>query len=72
MEHPQDTDQRLTELEIKASFTEDLLEQLDQIIIRQQQQIDRLVRQVAQLQSPSTDAGTGLARHLRDDLPPHY
>ena len=28
---------RLTELEIKASFTEDLLDQLNQVIVRQQQ-----------------------------------
>jgi SlyX protein len=33
---------RLTELEIKASFTEDLLDQLNQVIVRQQQQIDTL------------------------------
>ncbi|MDR7380045.1 SlyX protein [Rhodoferax ferrireducens] len=72
MEHPHDTDQRLTALEIKASFSEDLLEQLEQIIIRQQQQIDLLVREVADLRQPSTDGGLGAPRSLRDDLPPHY
>ena len=72
MEHPHDTDQRLTALEIKASFSEDLLEQLEQIIIRQQQQIDLLVREVADLRQPSTDGDLGAPRSLRDDLPPHY
>lgn len=72
MEHPQDTEQRLMALEIKASFSEDLLEQLEQIIIRQQQQIELLVREVANLRQPSTDGGLGPARSLRDDLPPHY
>ncbi|SDP93990.1 SlyX protein [Rhodoferax sp. OV413] len=72
MEHPHDTDQRLTALEIKASFSEDLLEQLEQIIIRQQQQIDLLLRQVARLDQPSTDGGLGAPRSLRDELPPHY
>lgn len=72
MEHPQDTEQRLMALEIKASFSEDLLEQLEQIIIRQQQQIELLVREVADLRQPSTDGGLGPARSLRDDLPPHY
>jgi len=73
--HPHDTpdptDQRLTDLEIKASFTEDLLEQLDQIVIRQQQQIDLLVREVTRLQQPSTELG-GVSRNPGDDLPPHY
>lgn len=66
------TDQRLTDLEIKATYTEDLLEQLDQIIVRQQQQIDALRREVAELRQPSTDGGLGAARSLRDDLPPHF
>ena len=62
--------QRLESLEIKASFTEDLLEQLDQVIIRQQQQIDLLMREVARLQQPSSDAGA--PRDARAELPPHY
>lgn len=65
-------DHRLTDLEIKATYTEDLLEQLEQIIVRQQQQIDALLREVAELRQPSTDGGLGTARSLRDDLPPHF
>ena len=66
------TDQRLTELEIKATYTEDLVEQLEQVIVRQQQQIDLLLREVAELRQPATDGGQGAARILRDDLPPHF
>ena len=66
------TDQRLTELEIKATYTEDLVEQLEQVIVRQQRQIDLLLREVAELQQPDTDGGLGAARSLRDDLPPHF
>ncbi|MBC7718198.1 MAG: SlyX family protein [Chitinophagaceae bacterium] len=65
-------EQRLTELEIKAAFTEDLLDQLDQVIVRQQQQIDALAREVSELRQPSTDGGVGTARSLRDELPPHF
>jgi SlyX protein len=72
MEHPNNIEQRLTELEIKASFTEELLDQLDQVIVRQQRQIDILLSQIAQLQMLNTDAGTGVTRNLRDELPPHY
>jgi SlyX protein len=67
------TDQRLTELEIKASFTEDLLDQLDKVIVRQQQQIDALLREVAELKaSPVRDGDITTTRSLRDDLPPHF
>lgn len=78
MQYTQDTstvqvmEQRLTALEIKATFTEDLLEQLDHIVVRQQQQIDALLREVTELRQPSTDGGIGPARSLRDDLPPHF
>ena len=65
-------DTRLTELEIKASFTEDLLDQLNQVIVRQQQQIDGLIRELAQLKQQANDAGSGGFRSLRDELPPHY
>jgi SlyX protein len=72
MEAP-NTDQRLTELEIKASFTEDLMDQLDKVIVRQQQQIDALMREVAELKaSPVRDGDITAARSLRDDLPPHF
>jgi SlyX protein len=65
-------DQRLTDLEIKASFAEDLVEQLNQIIIRQQTQIDQLVDEVLQLRAQSEQAAAGGPRHMRDDLPPHF
>ena len=64
-------DHRLTELEIKASYTEDLLDQLNLTIYRQQQQIDGLVQQLMQLREQSPEAGSG-PRNLRDELPPHY
>ncbi|MES2281461.1 MAG: SlyX family protein [Pseudomonadota bacterium] len=67
-----DIDQRLTNLEIKASFTEDLLEQLDKVVIRQQQQIDLLLREIAELRQPVADGSVTTTRSLRDDLPPHF
>jgi SlyX protein len=66
------TEQRLTNLEIKATFTEDLLEQLDKVIVRQQQQIEALIREVTELRQPAGDGEPGAARNLRDDLPPHF
>jgi SlyX protein len=66
------TEQRLTELEIKASFNEDLVEQLNQMVFRQQQQIDALVREVSQLRQQLPEPGASGARNPRDELPPHY
>jgi SlyX protein len=63
---------RVTELEIKASYTEDLMDQLDKVIVRQQEQIDLLIKTITELRLSSTDGGLGAARNLRDDLPPHF
>lgn len=65
-------EERLTDLEIKASFAEDLLDRLDQIIIRQQDQIDRLTREVQWLRQQAPPDAATAPRSLRDDLPPHY
>lgn len=65
-------EQRLTNLEVKASFTEDLVDRLDQVIIRQQQQIDALISEVLALRNQARQAETGQVRTLRDELPPHY
>ena len=67
------TEQRLMDLEIKASFNEDLVEQLNQVVFRQQQQIDALMREVAQLRQQLPEPGAGGApRNPHDELPPHY
>lgn len=72
MELPQHIEQRLTDLEIKASFSEDLLDQLNQVIVRQQQQIDTLIREVGHLRQSGSGEGVGVARNPLEDLPPHY
>lgn len=68
---PTDADARLTDLEIKASFTEDLLDTLNEIVARQQAQIDRLTTELSTLRSQMPTAD-GAFRSLRDELPPHY
>ena len=76
MQSPQEidprTEQRLMDLEIKASFTEDLLDSLNQTVVRQQQQIDWLLRELAQLREQASEPASPTFRRLRDDLPPHY
>ncbi|MET3604760.1 SlyX protein [Sphaerotilus sulfidivorans] len=70
-----DTDTRLTELEIKASYADDLLDHLNEVVARQQQ-IDLLVREVARLnrqlgENAAASGGAG-ARDPRDEIPPHW
>jgi len=69
---PSTTDARLTELEIKASYAEDLLDQLNQTLYRQQQQIDLLLREVAGLRRQVPEGSQPVLSNLRDELPPHY
>lgn len=70
---PNSIEQRLTELEIKVSFQEDLLDQLDAVVVRQQGQIDALIRQIVSLRhQQGTESSESTARHSRDELPPHY
>ena len=74
MPNPTDTDidKRLTDLEVKASFSEDLVDHLNDLVARQQGQIDLLIREVGKLKDRAPDTGGGSARDAREDLPPHY
>lgn len=63
---------RLTEIETKLAFAEDLIDTLNQTVFRQQAQIDLLQEQLRllhrQLQALQPDEG----RTLREEIPPHY
>jgi SlyX protein len=72
MSTPNDTDNRLTRLEIQISYTEDLVDTLNQVVARQQEQIDLLLREVAQLRRQNATEAAPAFRSLRDELPPHY
>lgn len=65
-------EQRVTRLEEKSAFSEDLLEQLNEVIVRQQAQIDLLVREVTRLKQQAVASEAPGFRSLRDELPPHY
>ncbi|MBI1285356.1 MAG: SlyX protein [Thiobacillus sp.] len=64
---------RLNELEAKVAFAEDLIDTLNQTVIRQQGQIDllqqqlRLLHQRLQEALPPDEFGSS-----RDEIPPHY
>ena len=66
------TDERLTQLEIKISYTEDLLDTLNALVAQQQDQIDLLLREVARLRQQDAGLGSSGQHVPGDELPPHY
>ncbi len=68
----QETDERLTRLEIQLAYAEDLLDTLNTLVAKQQDQITLLLREVGQLRRQREDDAPGGFRSLRDELPPHY
>lgn len=64
---------RLTDLETRAAFQDDLLESLNHIVASQQRQIDLMQREIRMLYdqlkslSPSEMAGSN-----EQERPPHY
>ena len=64
---------RLTELEIKMSLTEDLVDELNHTVYRQQQQIELLQAQLRLLYGQMQANGEPAEpRTLREEIPPHY
>jgi SlyX protein len=66
------TESRLTELETKLAFAEDLLDTLNQTVVRQQAQLDSMQQQLRLLHQQLQDALPDEARGPRDEIPPHY
>ena len=62
---------RITNLEIKLSFTEDLIEKLNETVYKQQQQIEFLYRELKAIKEQASSSGGG-GGSLKDEIPPHY
>ena len=68
----QEAERRLTDLEIKATFAEDLLDHLNEQILQQQARIDLLIREVGELKRRLPERGLDAPIDPREDVPPHY
>lgn len=66
-----DTDLRLTELEAKISFQDDIIEKLNATIIEQWKQIEIHARQISALNERLREAEQSAAP-VRNEPPPHY
>ncbi len=64
---------RITELETRLAFQDDTLNQLNDVIVRQQWQIDRLQAQMLQLQDRLKSLiPSDVAPASEETPPPHY
>jgi SlyX protein len=63
----------MAELEIKLSFSEDLVETLNTTVYRQQLQIEQLVLEIrAMREEKRNEEARAGQKNIRDDIPPHY
>ncbi|QID18008.1 SlyX family protein [Nitrogeniibacter mangrovi] len=65
-------DQRIEGVECKLMGIEDQVETLNLTVFRQQQRIERLERQLAELAQLVRSREPETPRRLEDDIPPHY
>ncbi|BCL77070.1 hypothetical protein JHS3_28060 [Jeongeupia sp. HS-3] len=63
---------RITELEIKLALQDDLLDELNRVVARQQQQLELLAQALRGVQSQMRGNEAGGQRNLADEIPPHY
>jgi len=65
------SDERITNLEIKLSFAEDLIEKLNETVYKQQQQIEFLYRELKAIKEQTSSSGGSIVSS-KDEIPPHY
>jgi SlyX protein len=65
-------DERLEKIESKLSLSEDLLDELNKTVYRQQREIEELQRELAMLREQVRASLPDETRSLKDDIPPHY
>ncbi|MGR9046863.1 MAG: SlyX family protein [Gammaproteobacteria bacterium] len=66
-------DERIIELEIKAAYQEDLLQELNKVVSQQQKQIDRLEATCKILNERISSISTAMGSvPPEEELPPHY
>jgi SlyX protein len=65
-------DRRLTDLEVKACYTDDLLDHLNRQVAAQQAQIALLMREVTRLRQQLPEDPDGPQPNASEERPPHY
>ena len=66
-------EERLIELETKISYQDHLIGELNDVVIRQQAQLNKLEKEIRQMREHLNGAtSSGLARPDEETPPPHY
>jgi SlyX protein len=68
-------EEKLIELETKFSYQEDLLSDLNDIVAKQQLQLDELITEMSGIKEQLQDAaerGSAEGHKEQDEKPPHY
>ena len=66
-------EERLAELEMRVTFQDQTIQELNDVVTRQQAQIDRLVRELESLKSHVTSLAPSLVIPAEEEKPPpHY
>jgi len=63
---------RLDELEAKISLAEDMLEEINRALYRQQQQIDAMQQEIRALRQQLEQMAPAETDNPVEDIPPHY
>jgi len=64
--------ERITELETRVAFQESTIQELSDVIARQQQQIEVLQSAHKKLYTRLEEVSQGVAEASVDEVPPHY
>ena len=68
----QHVESRLAELEAKLAFAEDLIDDLNKTVFRQQERLDLLQDQLRMLHRRMQETPGEELRDPREEIPPHY
>ena len=66
-------EERLTELESRVAFQDDTIQKLNDVLVMQQRQLDRLSKQVEEIKEQLTTIAPSLIADVdKETPPPHY
>ena len=65
-------DEKIIDIETRLAYQDDTIQQLNDVIYRQQQQIDKLEKTMQLLLAKIQDLMAGSAEDVANEKPPHY
>ncbi len=63
---------RIEDLEVRLTYQEDTIEALNQVVIKQQGQIDLLIEEIKRIKQQHARGGEFVRSQSEEEPPPHY